>query len=65
MTTFLEKVLRAKGEFRAKHGVEATHLFISHFDETTPKTIYGLTVVETPMELPYEEAVGIIEPLSK
>jgi hypothetical protein len=65
MTSLLAKILQAKGEFRAKHGVDATHVFLSYVETNSPSHIYGLKVTELPAEFPGDFAVGLIETLTK
>jgi hypothetical protein len=61
MTTLLAKILQAKGEFRAKHGVDATHILLPWPESISAKDFYGLKVAELPESFPGDFAVGLIE----
>jgi hypothetical protein len=64
----LPKLLRLKGEFRATHGVEATHVFVGGYyadNLSSDNRPYGLIPVELDATAGVELAVGIIFPTAR
>lgn len=62
MKHLLQTILQAKGEFRAKHGVEPTHIFLDSEDRIDTNTcLYGLTILDVPLDCSARFIVGLIE----